>query len=147
MIKRFFYTLLLSLTLVFSSCTKEEQHRVRFNIVFIDDCEDGFSNGIEVGCKPNYDNDPPQIYKSLIEPGYEWNYEYWALQNGQTIEFTVSPQQGYRFIMNVYVDDELLASREIQTAYGGYYGTTVLNESGFNNYVGDAAKISFTYVE
>tara|TARA_R110001592_G_scaffold104103_5_gene293057 strand:- start:13136 stop:13579 length:444 start_codon:yes stop_codon:yes gene_type:complete len=147
MIKRFFYTLLIGLTLVFSSCTKEEQHRVRFNLVFIDDCDAGFSNHINVGCSPSYDNDPPRIWKSLIEPGYEWNYEYWVLQNGQNIEFLVSPQQGYHFIMNVYIDDELISSREILTAYGGYYGTTVLDESGLNNYVGDMARISFTYVE
>ena len=144
---RYYFNIFLLFGIAFGSCTKQQPHRVRFNLVFIDDCEAGFSNHINVGCSPSYENNPPKIFKSLIEAGYAWNYEYWALENGQHIEFIVSPHQGYRFIMSVFVDDELLASREIQTAYGGYYGTTVLNESGLNNYVGDMARISFIYVE
>ena len=114
MIKRFIYSLLVLLTVTFSSCKKfnEDYHRVRFHIEFINGCEAGFSNFIEVDCKPDYSNDEPVLPLSVIEPGYEWDYEFWQLKDGDEVKFSVLPQQGYRFIMSVYVDEELVSYRE-----------------------------------
>jgi len=147
MIKRLIYSLLVLLTVTFSSCKKETYHSVRFHIEFIDDCEEGFSNFIEVRCKPNYSNDEPVLPLSVIEPGYEWNYEFLQLKNGDNIEFLVSPQQGYRFIMSVYVDGVMVSYREIQGLYGGYYGTVLLDQGGLNNAQEEMGIIKFIYYE
>lgn len=150
MIKRFIYSLLVLLTVTFSSCKKfnEDYHRVRFHIEFINGCEAGFSNFIEVDCKPDYSNDEPVLPLSVIEPGYEWDYEFWQLKDGDEVKFSVLPQQGYRFIMSVYVDEELVSYREVQGVYGGYYGTVVLDQGGINNADEDnMGIIEFIYYE
>ena len=88
MIKRLIYSLLIILTVIFSSCKKENYHKVRFHIEFIDVTEGGYSNFINVGCSPYYDDEEePTLYLSLIEPGYEWDYEYWQLQDGEKVSF------------------------------------------------------------
>ncbi len=88
MIKRFIYYLLVLLTITFSSCQKHEEnfHRVRFHLTFKEVPPVGVSDFIDVTCKPNYENEPPQIYKDYITPGYEWDYEFWQLKDGDKIE-------------------------------------------------------------
>ena len=150
MIKRFIYSLLVLLTVTFSSCKKfnEDYHRVRFHIEFIEVTEGGYSNFIDVGCEPYYeDEENPKLNLNLIEPGYEWDYEYWQLKNGDKVSFIIMPQQGYRFIMSVYIDDIMVSYKEIQNFYGGYYATTVLDEGGINNVSEDMAYIEFIYYE
>jgi len=149
MIKKLIYSILVLLTVTFSSCKKfnEDYHKLRFHIEFIDDCDGGFSNFIDVRCKPNYSNDEPVLPLSVIEPGYEWDYEFLQLKDGDNVEFLVSPQQGYRFIMSVYVDGVMVSYREIQGLYGGYYGTVLIDQGGINNTESNTGYINFTYYE
>jgi hypothetical protein len=58
------------------------------------------------------------------------------------------PQQGYHFIMRVYVDGTLVSYREILTSYGSYYVTTTLDIWGINNKADvDSGVIEFIYSE
>jgi len=140
--------LILTVLTIFSSCKKDDYHNVKFHIEFIEDCENGYSDGIEVSCSPHYSDEEPTIYKQLIDEGYEWDYEYWQLKDGDRVIFTVLPQQGYRFIMSIYIDDVLISYREIKTHYGGYYATTVEDEWGLNNESDeDMGIIEFYYYE
>ncbi len=93
----------------------------------------GSSDFIEVSCSPNYDNDPPRIYKDYITPGYEWDYEFWQLKNGDEVKFIVNPQLYYWFVMEVYVDDVLVSTREVVTSSQTYYATETLTQTGLNN--------------
>jgi hypothetical protein len=118
-----------------SSCKKYEPdfHKVRFHILFKQIPQPGSSNMIDVVCSPDYDDEPPVLHKEVITPYYEWNYEYWELTDGDEVKFIVNPQLSYWFIMSVYVDGELVSTRECVTSSQTYYSTQTLNQSGLNN--------------
>jgi hypothetical protein len=132
------------------SCNKHENdfHKVRYHITFHQIPQPGYSNAIDVICTPNYDDEPPLIFKEVITPGYEWDYEFWQLTDGEEVKFIVNPQLSYWFTMEVYVDDELISSRECVTSSQTYYSTQTLNHSGLNNDENtNAPIISFYYYE
>jgi len=147
--KKILFLILATLTIFTFSCKKEnDYHKVKYHVIFIEDCEDGYSNDIDIACSPHYSDEEPTIYPQSINADYEWEYEYWKLQDGDEIMFIVSPQQGYRFIMSVYIDDVLMSFREIKTHYGGYYITTIEDEWGLNNESDeDMGIIEFYYYE
>ena len=150
MFKKLFYILILSV--LFFSCKKEEKnHKVKYEIEFIEDCEFGYSDMIDVNCTPHYNetqSDLPNINKEHIQSGYKWKYEYWQLHNGDKVTFTVMPQQGYHFVMRVYVDNKLVSYREVTTGYGAYYVTTTVDIWGVNNEASmDGPIIEFIYSE
>ena len=121
--KKIYFFLVVILTLGLTSCEKHDNnfHRVRFHLTFKEVPPVGASDFIEVNCSPNYDNDPPVIYKDYITPGYEWDYEFWQLKNGDEVQFIVNPQLHYWFVMEVYVDDVLVSTREVVTSSQTYY--------------------------
>jgi hypothetical protein len=133
--KKIFFFLVVILTLGLTSCEKHDNnfHRVRFHLTFKEVPPVGASDFIEVNCSPNYDNDPPVIYKDYITPGYEWDYEFWQLKNGDEVQFIVNPQLHYWFVMEVYVDDVLVSTREVVTSSQTYYATETIFQSGLNN--------------
>lgn len=147
MFKNFIYFLIFIFTFGLTSCKKKNDHKIKFEVEFIEGCQDGYSNFIDVRCKPQYSDEEPTIPTSVIVPGYVWEYEYWKLRDGDNVEFLVSPQQGYHFIMRVYVDGNLVSYREIQGHYGGYYAVSVLDEWGINNATEDMGLIKFVYSE
>jgi hypothetical protein len=151
MFKRIIYFLVLVFSLTLTSCKKVNDHKVKFEIEFIEDCQDGYSDMIDVICKPSYNDeqsDIPSINKENIKPGFVWKYEYWELRDGDKVLFTVMPQQGYHFIMKVYLDDKLVSYREVITGYGGYYVTTTIDIWGINNEASsDSGIIEFVYSE
>jgi hypothetical protein len=108
-------------------------HKLKFELVFSEEPNNGNSNMIDVTCEPLYLEDAPVISPSLIDPGYVWTYEYWGLVDGDEVTFIVSPQLSYRFVMNVYVDDVLISSRSIVTSDETYFATITEEQFGLNN--------------
>ena len=105
MVKNFIYFIIFVFTFVLTSCKKEpNNHKIKYEIEFIEGCQSGSSNAIDVNCTPHYNNVPsdlPYIDKTQIQPGFIWKYEYWQLHDGDKVFFNVMPQQGYHFIMRV----------------------------------------------
>jgi|688.fasta_scaffold185571_2 hypothetical protein len=151
MFKRIIYFLVFVFSLTLTSCKKVNDHKVKFEIEFIEDCQYGYSNNIDVICKPHKNevqSDIPYINKENIKPGFVWKYEYWELHDGDKVLFTVMPQQGYHFIMKVYLDDKLVSYREVITGYGAYCVTTTIDIWGINNEASsDSGIIEFVYSE
>jgi hypothetical protein len=152
MVKNFIYFIVFVFTFVLTSCKKEpNNHKIKYEIEFIEGCQSGSSNAIDVNCTPHYNDVPsdlPYINKTQIQPGFIWKYEYWQLHDGDKVFFNVMPQQGYHFIMRVYVDGTLVSYREILTSYGSYYVTTTLDIWGINNKADvDSGVIEFIYSE
>jgi len=145
MLKRFlYYTVLFLITFSLFSCKKENYHKVRFEVVFIQDCDNCYADYFAVNCTPHYTDEEPGISASQVITGYTWDYEYWKLEDGDKVIFTVSPTgDEYQFRLNVYIDDQLVSYRECY----GPYGTVVLDEWGLNNTEADIAQIEFTYYE
>ena len=148
--KKLFFVITIITTLLFSSCQKHEEnfHKVRFHLTFKQVPPTGVSDFIDVSCTPNYDEEPPKIYKDYITEDYVWEYEFWQLKDGDKVEFIVNPQLYYWFVMEVYIDNVMVSSREVVTSSQTYYTTQTLNQSGLNNdEETDFPVISFYYYE
>jgi hypothetical protein len=144
MIKRFIYTLLVLLTVIFSSCKKETYHRIKFELEIIENCDNCFADVFLVDCFPQYTEDAIGISKSDMVDGYVWSYEYWSLKDGDDIVFSASPtKEGYRFKLNIYIDNVLVSYRECY----GPYGVVTIDEWGINNNEQELGIIEFTYYE
>jgi hypothetical protein len=144
MIKRFIYTLLVLLTVTFSSCKKETYHRIKFEVEFIEDCDNCVADYFAINCTPHYSDEEPGISASDVTTGYVWDYEYWALKDGDKVVFNVSPTgEEYHFKINVYIDGLLVSYRECF----GPYGTVLIDQWGINNTQSENATIEFTYYE
>lgn len=149
-IKRVVLGLLVIFSLFLTSCKKYEKnyHKVRFHLTFKEVPPVGSSDFIDVNCTPKYNEEPPKIYKDYLTAGYEWDYEFWQLEDGQEVKFIVNPQLYYWFVMEVYVDGVLVSSREVVTSSQTYYSTQTLNQSGLNNdELTNFPIISFYYYE
>lgn len=144
MLKRFVYFVLVFLSLFLSSCKKNNYHKIKFEVVFIQDCDNCYADYFAVNCTPHYSDEVPAIKAADVTTGYVWTYEYWKLENNNKVVFSVSPTgEGYHYRMNVYVDDALVSYRECY----GPYGTVVIDQGGINNSQQEMGVIEFTYHE
>lgn len=144
MFKKFIYIILISFLLILSSCKKENYHKIKFEVEFIQDCDNCYADYFAVNCTPHYSDEEPGISTSQVTTGYVWDYEYWMLEDGDEVKFTVSPTGSeYQYRMNVYIDDVLVSYRECY----GPYGTVVIDEGGLNNSQVESGVIEFTYYE
>jgi len=144
MLKRFVYFILIFFSLFLSSCKKDNYHKIKFEVVFIQDCDNCYADYFAVNCTPHYSDEEPGITASQVTTGYVWTYEYWKLKNNDKVVFSVSPTgEGYHYRMNVYVDDVLVSYRECY----GPYGTVVIDQGGINNSQQEMGVIEFTYHE
>lgn len=144
MLKRFVYFILIFFSLFLSSCKKDNYHKIKFEVVFIQDCDNCYADYFAVNCTPHYSDEEPGITASQVTTGYVWTYEYWKLKNNDKVIFSVSPTgEGYHYRMNVYVDDVLVSYRECY----GPYGTVVVDQGGINNSQQEMGVIEFIYHE
>ena len=154
MIKKIlFYILLVLSYMLLTSCNKEVNFdEIRYEIEFLQIPSVGSSNGVEIlKCSPNYSEDEddysqiPKINKLHIQPGYVWSYEYWRLKDGQEIQFKFWCQNDYRFIMRVYINNELFSEKEMigmDESGGVYY---LISQWGYNNGNDNVPEIIFTH--
>ena len=150
LLKKIFFITVTIVTVLLTSCQKHEEnfHKVRFHLTFKQVPPVGSSDFIDVTCIPNYNDEPPKIYKDYITENYEWDYEFWQLKDGDEVKFIVNPQLYYWFDMEVYVDGVLVSSREVVTSSQTYYATQTLSQSGLNNdELTNFPVISFYYYE
>ena len=145
MVKKILYYTFICLTLfTISSCGKESLHKIKFEVDFIQDCENCYADVFTVNCTPHYSDEEPGISASMVTTGFVWDYEYWMLEDGDKVKFAVSPTGGgYQFRMNVYIDDVLVSYRECR----GTNGTIVVDEWGLNNSSLESGVIEFIYYE
>lgn len=142
MIKKFLYFVLISFLLF--SCKKENNHKIKFEVEFIQDCDNCYADYFAINCTPHYSEDEPSFSASQVTTGFVWDYEYWQLKDGDKVKFAVSPTgDGYQYRMNIYIDGELVSFRECY----GPYGTVVIDEGGINNSQVESGVIEFTYYE
>ena len=66
------------------------------------------------------------------------------VKDGDDIVFSASPtKEGYRFKLNIYIDNVLVSYRECY----GPYGVVTIDEWGINNNEQELGIIEFTYYE
>jgi len=147
MIKRFLFYLFIFITLsLFNSCKKENFHKIKFEVEFIQDCDNCIGyNVVLVGCKPKYIGDEiEEIDTQNIYDGFVWDYEYWELVDGDEVSFSVQPiNPGYVYEIRVYIDGEMVSYRKCR----GPHGNDVIDEWGLNNSGVEMGVIKFTYYE
>lgn len=145
MFKKFLYLVFIIIFFFgLNSCNKETYHRVKFEVVFIQDCDNCYADYFAITCTPHYSDEEPTLSASNVTTGYVWDYEYWVLKDGDKVVFNVSPTGSeYHFRLNVYIDGVLVSYRECY----GPLGTVILDEGGINNTQSETATIEFTYYE
>jgi hypothetical protein len=142
MLKNFIYFIIITFSLL--SCKKENYHKIKYEVVFIQDCDNCYADFITVTCKPQDPEKKLGITASKVTTGYVWSYEYGGLKDGDKVVFSVGPTGlEYRFKISVYIDDKLISYRECY----GPNGVLVLDEWGLNNSKADMAVIEFIYNE
>lgn len=145
---RIFLKLFVVISILFLSfsCKKEEYHKLKFEIEFIEVNSELCVTYSPVTCKPNYVEDKVGITTSSIKTGYTWKYEYWKLVEGEEVLFYYTPNcPNYFFKMNVYVDDELVSwVKGLSTGGGGF---ELYGRGGLNNYTEDVPGIKFTFTK
>ena len=83
--KRFIYILIVLLTVTFSSCKKETYHRIKFEVEFIEDCDNCVADYFAINCTPHYSDEEPVLPASEVVDGWVWTYEYWTLKDGDDV--------------------------------------------------------------
>lgn len=145
MINKLFHYMVIFITLfIITSCQKESFHKIKFEVEFIQDCQDCIADYFHINCTPKYADEDPKLCVSQISDGYVWDYEYWALRDGDRVNFSVLPTaEGYQYRMNIYIDGVLVSYRECY----GESGSEVIDEWGLNNNQRPSGTIIFTYYE
>jgi hypothetical protein len=145
MFRLVFRFIIITSILLLSSCKKEEYHKLKFEIEFIENNSEFCVTYSPVTCKPNYVEDNIGITTSNIKSGYVWSYEYWKLVDGDGILFHYLPTcPNYIFKMNVYVDG-VLVSYVMGRSTGGSF--ELFDKWGLNNYTEDKPRIEFTFTK
>ncbi len=137
----YFFTLII---ITFTSCKKDDFHKVTFEITFLNGPTTGVSNFIEVYALPNYSDKKPSIDRFNIPQ--VWRYEYIGLKKGDKVHFMVRGQLSYYFEMKVYIDDVQKSYRRVIVSDNSYYDDHVEESSGLNDKSDkDMGIIEFTY--
>ena len=145
--KKFIYTLLIVIISFFgTSCKKEPtNHEIKYEITFHQFPSYGYTNQMSLSVFPayvgtyNYDPQNPTINYAMAKTGY-WEYEYWALHDGDEVNFSLYTFGDYYYTMRIYIDGDEVSQKEI-------YKNGMISSSG-NGVNGDYEyEISFTYHE
>ena len=137
--------LILTLTVFFTSCKKtEQQHKVTFEITFLNGPSTGNSSYIEVYTLPNYSDKKPYVDRFNLPQ--VWRYEYIGLKKGDLVHFLVRGQLSYFFEMKVFIDGVEKSYRKVKVSDNSYYDDHVEESRGLNDKSShDTGIIEFTY--
>lgn len=142
--KKFIYILLITiLGFSFTSCKKTEYHKVMFEIKFLQSPSNGNSNFIEVNCNPSYSSNAPTLDRFNIPQ--VWRYEYFGLEKGQKVVFSVRGQLSYYYEMRVYIDGNEVSYLKVKVSDSTYYDDHIEESSGLNTSKYDTGLIEFVY--
>lgn len=143
--KNFIYSLLIVIFGVsFTSCKKDNMHKVTFEIVFLQSPSTGSSNLIEITAKPSYSDVKPAVDRLNIPQ--KWTYDYIGLKKGDKVTFGVRAQLSYYYEMRVYIDGNQVSYMKVKVSDYNYYEDHVEDHSGLNdNTQYDTGLITFTY--
>lgn len=138
--------IIFSITLVLISCKKENYHKLRFEVIFTQDCYECYADYIGVLCEPRYmEDDEPYLAAGQVQQNSKWEYQYNLLKSGDEVEFSIQPGESstYVYEMRIFIDDLEVSYRKCY----GPYGKVVIEEKGINDYIDDLPYINFTYQE
>lgn len=143
--KNLIYILLITVfSFSFTSCKKNDYHKVTFEITFLGTPGTGASNFIEVYATPSYSDKKPFVDRFNIPK--VWSYEYIGLEKGQKVHFLVRGQLSYYFEMRVFIDGVEKSYRKVRVSDNSYYDDHVEESYGLNDKsTHDTGIIEFIY--
>ena len=126
------------------SCKKNTTyHKLKFEIIFNEVPDPGFSNWYTVTGEPHYPDEELGISTEIAVNNRYWKYEYWELKDNDEVLFSASGAFGNLYEMRVFIEEE-------QVSYKKIYGYTVIEESGIHDtscFGCDGPTIKFTFNE
>jgi hypothetical protein len=143
--KKFIYAVLITiLGFSFTSCKKQDIHKITYEVIFLQTPSTGSSDLIEITAKPSYSDLKPAVDRLNIPQ--KWTYEYVGLEKGQKVTFGVRAQLSYYYEMRVYIDGVQVSYMKVKVSDNTYYDDHVEEHSGLNdNTQYDTGLITFTY--
>jgi len=139
---------ILFLVAVLYSCQKEKRyHKLRYEYTALAQSKYGVATPVYLGIQPRYEDEIPRLESRLTE---KWYYEYWGLEDGQYVYFSVDIPLSIIFEMRVLIDGEEIAYKRIAMSDSHYYECNILESRGLDQNLGVdylGGKIKFTYQE
>lgn len=141
--KNFIYPFIIVICFIFTSCKKEEYHKLTFEVTFLGKPGTGTSNFINIYITPSYSD--KEAFVDRFNIPQVWSYDYMGLKKGDKISFLVRGQLSYHFEMRVYIDGTQKSYRRVIVSDNSYYDDHVEESSGLNTATDDMGIIEFTY--
>lgn len=143
------------LMFIISSCKKEEYHKLKFQIKFLEIPSWYQSNYIDVKAIPCYYgeyNNSVDEYGNLIMPNISynqtldslWEYEYWELKKGDNVIFSLNAQLKYYYELRVFIDEKEMSYLKVKISNSGYFVPEYIEGYGLDDTPGDTS-IDFIY--
>ncbi len=131
---------ILFITFFLFSCEKEEEtHTIKYTVEYLLKYQYAPPTYVDSDKKPCYKED--EELHPFSDEDY-WELEYHELIKGDDVEFSVRVFfPGFLYIISVYIDGELVSSKEI---YHNDYGYRIVDEYGLDDDDTDIA-ITFKY--
>ena len=143
--KNIIYSILIVIfSFSFTSCKKNDYHKVTFEVIFLQTPASGSSNMIDVYATPSYEDSKPYINRLNLPQ--VWTYDCLSLQKGDKVHFLIKGQLSYYFEMRVKIDGNEVSYRKVKVSDTNYYEDHVEASSGLNDKeYEDTGLIEFTY--
>lgn len=140
--------ILILVCVILTSCKKDNLHKIKFQITFLEIPEWYQSNMIEVYLNPYYSGKynystnengvpiAPSIDYEMTTDGL-WEYEYWELKNGDRVTFSIWGQLKYHYELRVFIDEKEVSYKRIKISNQNYNSSIGYEENGRDDTPGD----------
>tara|TARA_R110002012_G_scaffold172430_2_gene337329 strand:- start:53 stop:514 length:462 start_codon:yes stop_codon:yes gene_type:complete len=143
--------LLLTITTTFSCSKESKNHKVKFQLRFIEVPKWYSTSYLGVTASPHYENEyngdgiAPYITREQTLDGI-WEYEYWELKDGDEVFFELLAQKKYHYEMRVFIDDTEVSYKRFKMSDDDFFQAVEYEERGWDETKHDY-DIRFTYRE
>ena len=149
--------ILIILTISLISCKKENLHKIKYQIKFLELPDWYHSNYLEVTASPcyigeyNYSRDEngtiilPNIDYDQAKDGL-WEYEYWELKDNSRVLFMLLAKIDYHYELRVFIDGKQVSYKRVKTSDQQYFHAIEIEGNGLDNDP-KSDYIEFTYKE
>ncbi len=153
--KQTFILIILTISLI--SCKKDNLHKIKYQIKFLELPDWYNSNYLEVTASPcyigeyNYSRDKngtiilPNIDYEQTKDGL-WEYEYWELKDNSRVLFMLLAKIDYHYELRVFIDGKQVSYKRVKTSDQQYFHAIETEGYGLDNNP-KSDFIEFTYKE
>ena len=153
----FIIIIIIIICFILTSCKKENLHKIKFQIKFLEIPDWYHSNYLEVTASPcyvglyNYIRDEngtlilPNIDYDQTKVGL-WEYENWELKNDSRVFFMLLAKIDYHYELRIFIDGKQVSYKRVKTSDQQYFTAVEVEGYGLDNDQ-ESSYIEFIYKE